>query len=454
MTRMDIQAPRSIQIDASSHCQLACPVCPTASGATRPVLGAGHLKLSDFERLLDRNTEIAEVELSNYGEMFLNPQLPELLACAWERNVTVSGSNGVNLNFASEAALDAIVRYRVKALTCSIDGATQESYAKYRINGNLDRVLAHVDKIRELRRAAGSAFPILDWQFVAMGHNEHEIETARAMAVARGMHFFPRLSWSPNYSPIVNGELVRIQTGLGAATREEFRTNKGVEYTRDICYQLWKAPVINWDGKMLGCCVNYWGDFGGNVFTGDLATIMDNPKLNYARGMLMGKNEARPDIPCSRCNQYEAIRDRNGWISEEEIPFASKGEVLVGAVATADPGVRFARISVSDGDANGPNFDVAGKLFRFGTDTAFYFRVEQGRSFTVWAQGLGSSGWGRLTRRVFQLSGRPACQQIDVHVDAGPVEGPLTRGPVDAHASPMVDIVVIPRSNTAPYRKG
>src|SRR5215831_10579084 len=125
---MDLPDPHAIQIDASSHCQLACPVCPTAKGLTRPTLGGGHLKLADFQQLLDRNPQIRTVELSNYGEMFLNPQLPELLACAFERQVVVSGNNGVNLNYASDAALEAIVKYRVRGLTCSIDGATQETY--------------------------------------------------------------------------------------------------------------------------------------------------------------------------------------------------------------------------------------------------------------------------------------------------------------------------------------
>src|ERR1700722_20261534 len=129
---METPVPHAVQIDASSHCQLACPVCPTANGLTRATLGAGHLKLADFERLLDRNPQIRTVELSNYGEMFLNPQLPELLACAFERQVVVSCSNGVNLNFASDAALEAVVKYRVRALTCSIDGATQKTYARYR----------------------------------------------------------------------------------------------------------------------------------------------------------------------------------------------------------------------------------------------------------------------------------------------------------------------------------
>jgi hypothetical protein len=390
-------------------------------------LGAGHLKLKDFERLLELNPEIRTVELSNYGEMFLNPQLPDLLACAYERKVVVSGSNGVNLNFASDAALNAIVKYRVKALTCSIDGITQETYARYRINGQLERVLAHVDRIRELRRLSAAAFPLLDWQFVAMGHNEHEIESARAMAHARGMHFFPRLSWNPDHSPVVNKDLVRIQTGLGAASREEFREKKGVEYTRDICYQLWRAPVINWDGKLLGCCANYWGDFGSNVFTDGLAAGMRNPRLEYARQMLTGKVPSRPEIPCATCGQYRAMGRAEGWIEEKEVQFPAAGEIIVGLVVTANPEFKFARVSIRQGTAAAASFEKSARLFRFGSDTAVYFEAPAAGRYTVFAQCLESAGWGPVTRGIFDIAERPICQQISIHAGAGgnePLEAP------------------------------
>jgi hypothetical protein len=51
----------------------------TAACGRRWALGAGHLSLADFEALLDRNPLIEQVELSNYGEMFLNPQLADIL---------------------------------------------------------------------------------------------------------------------------------------------------------------------------------------------------------------------------------------------------------------------------------------------------------------------------------------------------------------------------------------
>jgi MoaA/NifB/PqqE/SkfB family radical SAM enzyme len=120
-------SPLAIQIDASAHCQLACPSCPTASGATRAAMSAGHLDPTHFQKLLDENPQLREVELSNYGEMFLNPRLHELLRIAFERQVVLHAYNGTNLNHATPETLEALIRYRMGTLSVSIDGASQET---------------------------------------------------------------------------------------------------------------------------------------------------------------------------------------------------------------------------------------------------------------------------------------------------------------------------------------
>jgi len=408
---MAVPGPRSIQIDASSHCQLACPVCPTADGRTRGVLGAGHLQVADFEALLDGNPELAEVELSNYGEMFLNPRLPELLEAAYRRKVVVSGNNGVNLNFAREEALEAVVRYRVRALTCSIDGATQGTYSQYRRNGNIDKVLSHIDRILEYKRRYRTAFPILYWQFVVFGHNEHELEKARAMAAERGMEFVSRLSWDPDYSPIVNRELVRIQTGLGAATRDEFKEKKGTEYTRDICYQLWHAPAVNWDGKLLGCCVNYWGDFGSNVFTDGLANSAASPKMQRARAMLTGMEPAAHEIPCTTCEQFTKLRDSGQWLTEAEIESHARPKYIMSLMPVACDRTRFAQIAAIKADGATPSFGVSGRIFRFGIDSALFCSVPGPGEYRAEARALTHHGWRRLTFP-FTVQERPVCQEL------------------------------------------
>jgi hypothetical protein len=404
--------PHSVQIDASMNCQLACPLCPTADGRVRPSLGAGHLKVADFESLLRRNPQIAHVELSNYGEMFLNPQLPELLACAFERQVMVTCGNGANLNFASDAALEALVRYRVYEVTCAIDGATQETYARYRVKGDLNRVLGHIDRIRELRAKFASAFPRLTWQFIVFGHNEHEIEAARSMAAERGMGFFPKLSWDAEYSPVRNRELVRIQTGLGAADRIEGGETHYSDYVRGICYQLWNAPVMNWNGAMLGCCVNYWKDFGVNGFEASLAEAVASPNLEYARRMLMGEAEARPEIPCTTCGQYMEIRKSGRWLRPDEIQRQGGLRYAAGIVLRTAAGVRVAQVAVAAGDADSVRWPPSGRLFRPGVDSALYFGPAGPGRYTVFVRPRGPSGWMPVIARQIDIASRPTCQQF------------------------------------------
>ncbi|MEO7145581.1 MAG: radical SAM protein, partial [Bryobacteraceae bacterium] len=301
--------PHSIQVEASSRCQLGCPACPTATGAARPVLGTGDLQIDNFEALLNRNPTLAGVELSNYGEMFLNPRLIDILRCAFEHNVVLHADNGVHLNDASGEVLEALVKYRFRSITCSIDGASAETYAQYRRNGNFDQVIANIREINRCKRAHHSGFPILRWQFIVFGHNEHEIAAARRLAGELEMSFYTKLPWSGDVSPVRNPELVRIQSGAPHATGDEYLKTTGLHYMRSTCYQMWRAPVVNWDGKMLGCSRNFWGDFGANVFNDGLGASVNSDRMNHGRQMLFGHAPARPDIPCTTCELFHTLRD-------------------------------------------------------------------------------------------------------------------------------------------------
>src|SRR5690349_17378155 len=120
---------RRLRVEACSACQLACPSCTTAQGHTKTgVVGWGSLEAANFRRLLETSGRVRTVELSNWGEIFLNNELPEILRIAHERGVAVEVMNGVNLNHAREASLEAVVRYGVRRLSVSIDGATQDAY--------------------------------------------------------------------------------------------------------------------------------------------------------------------------------------------------------------------------------------------------------------------------------------------------------------------------------------
>lgn len=315
---------RRIRLDASTACQLRCPACPTASGEVGKNIGTGFLRFETFRELVDANPWVSTIELSNWGEIFLNPHLPEIVKYAWKQNVRLLAHNGVNLNTVRDETLETLVRYRFHYLSVSIDGASPETYRIYRVRGDFDTVIENVKKINHYKKLYRSRLPLLRWQFVAFGHNEHEIGKAREMARSLGMDFVLKLNWenlyTDTFSPVHDADRIRDESARAVASRSEFEAAEKKAFKAKTCRQLWRDPVVNFDGRILGCCINHWGDFG-RVEHGRLVEGLTNEKIEYARDMLVGKAPARADIPCVTCDVYEKMQKYQKWVSEDAIRY-------------------------------------------------------------------------------------------------------------------------------------
>ena len=105
---------RKICIDASTICQLRCPSCPTATGETDKGIGRGFLRFEDFKEIVERNPQIYSIELSNWGEIFLNKELGRIIEYAYMHNIALSAVNGANINNVTEDTLEALVKYKFR----------------------------------------------------------------------------------------------------------------------------------------------------------------------------------------------------------------------------------------------------------------------------------------------------------------------------------------------------
>ena len=290
-------------------------------------MGTGLLAVEAVRDVLEANQDLVAIELSNCGEMFLNPAMPEILRLCHARKVAVSAANGVNLNTASPEALEAVVRFGMRLMSVSIDGASQESYARYRVGGQFDAVITNIVRINAHKRRLGSKFPVLRWQFIVFGHNEHEIAAARAMADALGMQFALKLSWDDDFSPVHDAASVRQVMPEGVINRAEFAAKTGKPYAAPICHQLWDTPQVSWDGKMLGCSRNVWADFGANAFTDGLLAAVNSERMAYARQMLLARAPPRADVPCTTCELYRAMQTSGRYLEREPLAQGQKLDV-------------------------------------------------------------------------------------------------------------------------------
>ncbi len=230
--------------------------------------------------------------------------------------------NGANLNTANDELLEDVVRFGIRSITCSIDGASQETYANYRVKGNFEKVIENIQKINRLKKSTNRPTLFSIWQFVAFGHNEHEIEKARQLAKDLKMKFNLKLSWEDLYyesfSPVNDRDRIRSEMPSGVSDRREFEEKFGKVYIGNCCNHLWLSPRINFDGRLLGCCINYWDDFG-NVFDQGIEACMNSEKMKASRDLLMGYKTERKDLPCLKCKVYESRVQLGSFVTPEDL---------------------------------------------------------------------------------------------------------------------------------------
>ncbi|WP_051184553.1 radical SAM protein [Desulfatiglans anilini] len=309
--------PAEARLDLSSLCQLRCVLCPVMSRGGRPFIGRGVMPLADFVEFVESNPRIRLIELGNSGEVFLNPDLPAILRYAAEKGVATRIAEGANLNDASDEALEAVVRCKVRFLRVAVDGATQATYRLYRVGGELRKVLGNIQKINAYKNRYNTRLPHLILQFITFPHNEHEMKKMAFIARAMDMTLELKINVFHGYPPLSNpGALTDL---LGYCDRESYQRKTGKPYMREICLQLWRSPQVNWDGRLLGCSGNKSVAYADYALGKAFAREVNNPHIQYARRMLMGIAPQRDDIPCSVCELYADYRRYGQWFTPREI---------------------------------------------------------------------------------------------------------------------------------------
>ena len=79
--------PKKIRIEACSLCNLNCKRCWIRENEQKNSEGGGlgYLKFENFKNLVDDNPQIEEIEISNNGEIFLNPELDKIIEYAHKK---------------------------------------------------------------------------------------------------------------------------------------------------------------------------------------------------------------------------------------------------------------------------------------------------------------------------------------------------------------------------------
>lgn len=280
--------PYKITIDPGNFCNLRCPGCHT--GIKHPeMIEPGFLKYDDFKVIFPKIEPYAiSVALYNWGEPFLNKQIFDMIAHCTEHSVGTTLHSNFNVFNASMA--ENAVRSGLTHIYMSIDGATQEAYAKYRVKGQLDRVMDNLKILLETKKRLNSKYPIVTWKFLEFAHNAHEKEEARRRADEMGVDAFEAFIGRPKLTDIYD-------------EAEAFRRNPEQFKGDDFCKSLWSSIYINADGSVLPCSLAYReNEVFGNLIHQSLEEVWNNDAYIESRKIFKGTADMeKVPLPCREC---------------------------------------------------------------------------------------------------------------------------------------------------------
>lgn len=260
--------PLTLSIEPTTACNLGCPECP--SGLKQFTRETGNLHLTNFKKWIDQTHDhLLYLNLYFQGEPFIHHSFFDLVKYAHEKKIYVSTST--NAHFLNKENARKTVASGLDRIIISIDGATQETYEQYRINGSLAKVLEGTKELIEAKKVMGSKTPYVIFQFLVVKPNEHEIERVKTLARDLGVDEL-RFKTAQVYSPSDNHPLIPTEEKYSRYKRNSDGTYVLKNTFENACKRMWMGSVITWDGKVVPCCFDkdaqhVLGDLKTNTFS-------------------------------------------------------------------------------------------------------------------------------------------------------------------------------------------
>jgi MoaA/NifB/PqqE/SkfB family radical SAM enzyme len=188
--------PSRLYIECTAACNISCfqACCAPETGITR-TRQAGMLDWNVFTRVVDEaGPTLGRIDFFNYGEAFLHKRAVEMceyIKAKYPHIYLYTSTNGLALN---EEKARRLVHSGIDEVTFSIDGASQETYARYRQRGKFEVAVANLRAMVDEKTRSGRDLPHLNWRYILFTWNDNDEEMSRARQLAEEIGV-DRLCW-------------------------------------------------------------------------------------------------------------------------------------------------------------------------------------------------------------------------------------------------------------------
>ncbi len=185
-TRLRPEVMNVLHVEPAYLCQLSCPQCLTPRERLSLQEPPYYMSVPFFDGLLrqlarEGVSSIRLIHFEGRGDPLLHRRLGEMVELARRRfpaSVIMATSHG-NFSFAPW-----MIQSGLDVLRLSVDGASEESYQRYRVGGTLAAPLRLMREIRAAKRRTGKLLHV-EWKYILFEWNDGDAELAEAARLAR-----------------------------------------------------------------------------------------------------------------------------------------------------------------------------------------------------------------------------------------------------------------------------
>lgn len=286
----------SISIEPTNICNLNCIECPTGTNSlTRK---KGEININIVKSIIDNNKKyLSYLILYFQGEPFLNKNIFEMISYANKNNIfTYTSTNG---HYLSTNNCEKIIECKLDKIIISIDGTSQETYEKYRKNGNFETVINGIKALINTKNKHKSTTPFIELQFLVFKHNQHQIQEIKQLGKQLDVN-----KTAIKTAQFYNKENYKLLTTINKYSRYKNQADELVlkKKIKNKCWRMWHSAVITVSGDIIPCCFDKDANYPYSNISKS-TDINTRQTIEYKKfASLILRNRKSIDI-CNNCNE-------------------------------------------------------------------------------------------------------------------------------------------------------
>lgn len=269
--RLWSNTPTMINIEPTTRCNFNCWYCVGRH------MKQDDIRVEDFERMLENFPSVKTIALVGEGEPLMHKDFFAMAQMAKNRNINVMIiSNGSAF---SQSVVKQLCETEVAYVSISIDSFDPKTFATSRLDGDLDKILRGIRRLRDYRDVNGYKFPKIALKGSLFSHTKDQLPAIVDMAKAAGVEIFesfqalnPMKTYMQIYPtaqisqlPFVNDVAQAIERDSHYGRKvlqpmEEFLKEYKIEFSHPVtpnplrknCDETWLYSLLS--GDVTPCC--------------------------------------------------------------------------------------------------------------------------------------------------------------------------------------------------------